>query len=276
MGTYPLLHIILLLCASTSAIYVGLTFIAGFLFKGLWTGCVAGLSGIVFALISLEANKGDLQTQDFFGLKIPGSMFPWFLLIVTQFLFMSSSFFGHLSGILAGVAYAQGFLDRFFPGPSYFHRLESTPFFSILHGFPTYVPQPGGVSLPTYASSTPMPNLSNPTTGGNVPAAGLAGLTGPLWALKLTYMVDNPWGSGLTKVKKLEGRVKGNRPVTLIGFSLGVRVTVFLNLHLVMRPCSRYLEYRSTMPRILKHVGFSVDDEFFDDDGEKEADLGCC
>ncbi|KAJ3012569.1 UNVERIFIED_CONTAM: hypothetical protein HDU68_001128 [Siphonaria sp. JEL0065] len=139
MGTYPLPHIILLLCATTSAIYLAVTFVsAGFLFKELWTGCVAGLSGIVFALISLEANKGDLQTQEY----------------VTE------------QRILAGVAYAQGFLDRFFPGRSYFHRLESTPFLSIFHGFPTYVPQPGGVSF----SSTPMANLSSPTTGG--PAAG--------------------------------------------------------------------------------------------------------
>ncbi|KAI9333118.1 hypothetical protein BDR26DRAFT_868614 [Obelidium mucronatum] len=168
MGTYPLLHIILLLCATTSIIYIALTFVAGILFKGLWTGCVAGLSGVIFALISLEANKGDLQTQDFFGVKVPGAMFPWFLLIVTQFMFMSSSFFGHLSGILAGVLYSQGVLDKFFPGPAYFHRLESTPALSFFHGFPTFVPQPGGVSLPTYMNSTPLPTLSpsSATVGG--------------------------------------------------------------------------------------------------------------
>ncbi|KAJ3066193.1 hypothetical protein HDU98_010491 [Podochytrium sp. JEL0797] len=157
MGTYPLLHMILLLCATTSVIYVCLTFVVGFLFRGLWTGCVEGLSGIVFALISLEANKGDLQTQDFFGVKIPGSMFPWFLLIVTQFLFMGSSFFGHLAGILAGVVFAQGFLDKLMPGPNYFHRVESTPAFAVLHNFPTFVPQPGSVALPTYNNPVPTP-----------------------------------------------------------------------------------------------------------------------
>lgn len=34
----------------------------------------------------------------------------------------------------------------------------------------------------------------------------LAGLSGPLWALKLTYLLDNPWGNGLTKAKRA-GRV---------------------------------------------------------------------
>ncbi|KAJ3298559.1 hypothetical protein HDU79_009324 [Rhizoclosmatium sp. JEL0117] len=163
MGTYPMLHLVLLLGVATSAIYVVLTFLFGFLFKGLWVGCVAGISGVVFALISLEANKGDLQTQDFFGLKIPGSMFPWFLIIVTQFIFMGSSFFGHLSGIFAGILYAQGILDKAFPSPSYFHRLESTPFFAFIHGLPNFIPQPGGISLPSY-NATPLSTVSPTTT----------------------------------------------------------------------------------------------------------------
>ncbi|KAJ3130856.1 hypothetical protein HK100_007336 [Physocladia obscura] len=188
----------------------------------------------------------------------------------------------------------------------------------------------------------------------------MAGLTGPLWMMKLTYMVDNPWGNGLTKARKagriladtLLNRVQGNRPVTLVGFSLGARVIYYCLLELSSRgevafniveeaymfgtpvmattkewraissvvsgrlvngyhnndwvlsmlyrassafladvaglnPVgnvprienydlsgvlkSGHLEYRSAMPRILKHVGFSIDDEFFDD-GEKEAE----
>lgn len=30
----------------------------------------------------------------------------------------------------------------------------------------------------------------------------MAALTGPLWAMKLSYFVDNPWGVGLTKSRK--------------------------------------------------------------------------
>ncbi|KAI8845673.1 hypothetical protein BJ741DRAFT_526657 [Chytriomyces cf. hyalinus JEL632] len=188
----------------------------------------------------------------------------------------------------------------------------------------------------------------------------MAGLAGPLWALKLTYMVDNPWGNGLTKAKKagriladtLLLRVQGNRPVTLVGFSLGARVIYYCLLELASRgeaaysiveeaylfgcpvmattkewlqirsvvsgrlvngymthdwvlsilyrassaflsdvaglnPVKRvdgvenvcldavlkggHLEYRAGLPRILKHVGFSVDSEVFDDE-EKEIE----
>ena len=34
----------------------------------------------------------------------------------------------------------------------------------------------------------------------------MAGLTGPLWALKLTYLMDNPWGIALSKAERT-GRV---------------------------------------------------------------------
>ncbi|KAJ1558417.1 hypothetical protein HK096_001038, partial [Nowakowskiella sp. JEL0078] len=63
----------------------------------------------------------------------------------------------------------------------------------------------------------------------------MAALTGPLWALKLSYLIDNPWGNGLSKAKKagkvladtLINQVQENRPVTLIGYSLGARVIYF-------------------------------------------------
>ncbi|KAI8811125.1 hypothetical protein BJ742DRAFT_884980, partial [Cladochytrium replicatum] len=63
----------------------------------------------------------------------------------------------------------------------------------------------------------------------------MAALTGPLWALKLSYLIDNPWGNGLSKAKKagkvladaLLNQVQENRPVTLIGYSLGARVIFF-------------------------------------------------
>lgn len=34
----------------------------------------------------------------------------------------------------------------------------------------------------------------------------MAALTGPMWMLKLSYLVDNPWGNALTKAEKA-GRV---------------------------------------------------------------------
>jgi hypothetical protein len=68
----------------------------------------------------------------------------------------------------------------------------------------------------------------------------MAALTGPMWMLKLSYLVDNPWGNALTKAEKagrlladtLRGQVQNNRPVTLVGFSLGARVIFYCLLEL--------------------------------------------
>ncbi|KAI9106309.1 hypothetical protein DFS34DRAFT_574321, partial [Phlyctochytrium arcticum] len=71
----------------------------------------------------------------------------------------------------------------------------------------------------------------------------MIGLTGPLWVMKLSYLVDNPWGIGLSKANKA-GRVladtlilgvQENRPVTLVGYSLGARVIFHCLLELASR-----------------------------------------
>jgi hypothetical protein len=71
----------------------------------------------------------------------------------------------------------------------------------------------------------------------------LGALTGPMWLLKLTYLVDNPWGNALSKAEKagrlladtLIGQVQSNRPVTLVGFSLGARLIYYCLLELAAR-----------------------------------------
>ncbi|KAJ3045078.1 hypothetical protein HDV00_011803 [Rhizophlyctis rosea] len=72
-------------------------------------------------------------------------------------------------------------------------------------------------------------------------SALMAGLAGPMWVMKLSYLVDNPWGNGLTKANKA-GKVladtlmqnsQDSRPVTLIGYSLGARVIYHCLLELV-------------------------------------------
>ncbi|TPX64763.1 hypothetical protein SpCBS45565_g05660 [Spizellomyces sp. 'palustris'] len=71
----------------------------------------------------------------------------------------------------------------------------------------------------------------------------MIGLAGPLWVMKLSYLVDNPWGNGLSKANKagrvladtLMQGVQENRPVSLIGFSLGARVIFHCLLELAAR-----------------------------------------
>ncbi|KAJ2999885.1 hypothetical protein HDV02_001404 [Globomyces sp. JEL0801] len=68
----------------------------------------------------------------------------------------------------------------------------------------------------------------------------MASLSGPMWLMKLTYLVDNPWGNALTKAEKagrlladtIIGQVQSNRPVSLVGYSLGARLIYFCLLEL--------------------------------------------
>ena len=60
----------------------------------------------------------------------------------------------------------------------------------------------------------------------------MAALALPVWLLKLSYLVDNPWSvsmdradaAGLILADSLCERNLGARPITLVGFSLGARV----------------------------------------------------
>lgn len=68
--------------------------------------------------------------------------------------------------------------------------------------------------------------------GSTVLMALMASLQLPLVLTKLAYLIDNPWNvslsrahfAGLIMADSLQDRNLGNRPITLLGFSLGARV----------------------------------------------------
>ncbi|KAJ5758007.1 uncharacterized protein N7511_006701 [Penicillium nucicola] len=68
--------------------------------------------------------------------------------------------------------------------------------------------------------------------GSTILMALMASLQLPLVLTKLAYLIDNPWivslaranSAGLVMADSLQDRNLGNRPVTLLGFSLGARV----------------------------------------------------
>jgi hypothetical protein len=78
----------------------------------------------------------------------------------------------------------------------------------------------------------------------------MGALTGPLWLIKLTYLVDNPWGNALSKAEKagrlladtLIGQVQNGRPVTLVGFSIGARLIYYCLLELAARKAYGIIE----------------------------------
>ena len=69
--------------------------------------CAVGFSAVLFALKVL-VNHYDYdpnQTEDQFGWPVPKRLAIWTELLIIQILVPNASFIGHLSGILAGVAF---------------------------------------------------------------------------------------------------------------------------------------------------------------------------
>ncbi|KAJ1838218.1 hypothetical protein LPJ73_007140, partial [Coemansia sp. RSA 2703] len=68
----------------------------------------------------------------------------------------------------------------------------------------------------------------------------LGPLSVPMWLAKLGYVLDNPWSNGCELATKagpvvadlLLQRVQGQRPVTLIGYSIGARLIFYVLLEL--------------------------------------------
>ncbi|KAJ2855590.1 hypothetical protein FB639_006215, partial [Coemansia asiatica] len=68
----------------------------------------------------------------------------------------------------------------------------------------------------------------------------LGPLSIPMWLAKLGYVLDNPWSNGCELATKagpvvadlLLQRVQGQRPVTLIGYSIGARLIFYLLVEL--------------------------------------------
>eukprot|EP01065_Artemidia_motanka_P023692 TRINITY_DN28355_c1_g1_i1.p1 TRINITY_DN28355_c1_g1~~TRINITY_DN28355_c1_g1_i1.p1 ORF type:complete len:346 (+),score=62.89 TRINITY_DN28355_c1_g1_i1:58-1038(+) len=70
-----------------------------------WRECSLGLSGVLFALLTLESTTDDtglLQRHRLLcGIAVPAAAYPWVLLVLLQILLPGASFMGHLGGIAA-------------------------------------------------------------------------------------------------------------------------------------------------------------------------------
>ncbi|ORX67125.1 DUF726-domain-containing protein [Linderina pennispora] len=60
----------------------------------------------------------------------------------------------------------------------------------------------------------------------------LGPLSIPMWLAKLGYVLDNPWSTGCDMAEKAGPRVQGQRPVTLVGYSIGARLIFYALLEL--------------------------------------------
>jgi rhomboid domain-containing protein 1 len=114
VGSLQALHLYTLFAQVTGGIMFFVSWVLSFVIDGVWSGCTAGLSSVVFALLMKECMERKdssmyaisvLTTSKLFNLvTIPTLAYPWVSLLLAQFLIPRASFLGHLSGIAVGFA----------------------------------------------------------------------------------------------------------------------------------------------------------------------------
>ncbi|KAI9205916.1 uncharacterized protein BJ171DRAFT_598103 [Polychytrium aggregatum] len=152
VGTVQFVHLSVVMAAVNGVCYT-LLMVPFMLIVPKWSeACFSGLSSLVMIYISLEANRksGVFQTRRWFGVPVPGAIYPWFLLIATQIIFPQSAFFGNLSGILVGIIYSLGYLNPLHFPFWVITWIESLWIMSPLCSLESYVQLPGKIVLPTF------------------------------------------------------------------------------------------------------------------------------
>ncbi|KAI8920519.1 hypothetical protein BC831DRAFT_479373, partial [Entophlyctis helioformis] len=122
---------------------------------GWLTSCSVGLSGYLFALLVVDCAE-HREPRSLLSLRIPTALFPFVLVVATQFMIPSSSFVGHVGGLLAGHLYQSRLLGRLYTlPPSWIMALENSALLRVVTRRQAYVPFPGS-SLVGFESLTAM------------------------------------------------------------------------------------------------------------------------
>jgi len=118
-------YIILFFGISIGFIILGLSYmflVVGF--TSAYYSCHVGLSGIVFALLEIEC-YGDYNRRLFSTINIPSKYYPLVVVVITQIIFPQASLVSHLSGIIIGYLYINGYLNIFIPSSYRLQRIEN-------------------------------------------------------------------------------------------------------------------------------------------------------
>lgn len=108
--------------------------------------CEVGLSGVLFALIVLHAQRSVSAYVYWWGAPVfPVALYPWVLLGLTQLLMPGNvSFVGHLAGMLVGYAACRATLAQWLlPSAALVARVERWRVLGRLVALPSFVPHSG-------------------------------------------------------------------------------------------------------------------------------------
>ncbi|KAJ3086444.1 hypothetical protein HK102_013125 [Quaeritorhiza haematococci] len=131
--------------------------------SGTFAGCAGGLSGLLFAMLSIDSNTGEglFERRSIYGVTLMGAMLPWIILAVGfLFLYPFTMTLVNVGGVLVGYAYAAGWLNRIMLPSSFLDKLEN---FLDKYRIPQAVFVPRGeatASLPT-PGRIPVPGVPN-------------------------------------------------------------------------------------------------------------------
>jgi membrane associated rhomboid family serine protease len=143
LGTFRLMFTIWWSMLLTSSLYLILSWLAYAIFgyDKLLYSHATGFSGVIFHLSVLETYQHPGPTRSLGFVSLPPALYPWALLILTQFIMPNISFLGHLAGILTGNLQYFGWLDKFcLMSDTYLIDLEIQPLLRPLVTLPTFVP----------------------------------------------------------------------------------------------------------------------------------------
>lgn len=159
MGSIRLVYIVVLLAASNAVIHLLIALAIAHnpfhSYPDLMSECAIGFSGVLFSMIVIETSLSGIQSRSVFGLfNVPAKWYAFILLVVFQLLMPNVSLLGHLSGILSGFAYTNGFFNILMPDTSCFSAIESSSWLSACMRRPKFIMCTGNVSahLPLYSS----------------------------------------------------------------------------------------------------------------------------
>ncbi|CAG9461937.1 unnamed protein product [Pedinophyceae sp. YPF-701] len=144
LGTLRLAHTILALAIVSAVLHVA-TAAALLPFTPTddqFYACSVGFSGIIFGLIVVETAVSGAERRSLFGFfTVPAKVYPYALVAFLQLIMPSVSLLGHLSGALAGQAYAAAlaYNSGAVTQAHLLARVEAAPAFGRVVALPSYI-----------------------------------------------------------------------------------------------------------------------------------------
>ncbi|KAN0003563.1 hypothetical protein ACTFIZ_009735 [Dictyostelium cf. discoideum] len=157
-GSLLFFYLILLFSVLISMMNFILSLVGYYLDIGYsYYSCSVGFSGCIFALLTIHCFNDNLVSL--YGItRIPAKFYPWAILIITDFILPMTSFVGHLSGIIIGILYMNGYLNCFILSERRFCEIELSNNLSFITN------QRGFITSSNFSCTSSFVDLGSPSS----------------------------------------------------------------------------------------------------------------